>query len=140
MKKVSVYVSDDGTRFNTEKECRLYEELCGKVKAVMSELRPRNIDYNIAVQQDKSAVANAYVKFMNLCADTLPSYSGIFDQCSRGERHPSHASRILSDLYTQYPILSKTNFRFDCIDTETGVEYEQPYFTAHPQEFKGKIL
>lgn len=140
MKKLIIYVADDGTRFDNEENCRRYEHICRKINLIMQDLRPRNNEYNLAVWQDITIVKNAYKNFMSICADILPDFAKTFEKCASGARHQSQASYIISDFWQDFPILDNVNYRFECIDMNTGVEYEQPYFAAHPKEFKGKII
>lgn len=43
----------------------------------------------------------------------MPYYEKYFKQCITGERHISHASRVIDDC--EYPKLREAFFRLDCI-------------------------
>ena len=75
---------------------------------------------------------------MDLCSKMIPSYKHIFDDTANDNAHPSHAERILSD--SGYECLCHTNYRFRCMNMNSGIEYEQPYYATHEDEWKGKIL
>ena len=60
------------------------------------------------------------------------------DEIADGSRHQSHIGYIFDDM-PQYPILNHTFFRFECINMESGIEYCQPYYKEHENEFKGVI-
>lgn len=140
MKEIIIYEANDGTRFDDKGKCKDYEDICDKVADVMSVMKARDDVYDIAVRQEKGNVHKAFFRFMELCGDVFTTYRDLFNQCAIGSRHISHAGRILNDLYKDCPILDRTMYRFLCIDWNSGIEYPQPYYTYHQEEFEGKIL
>ena len=141
MKEIVVYEAKDGKRFDKESDCYDYEIVIYCAEQIMETLKPRTpIDYNHAVQQDLQEVRSAFNKFMLLCARVIPLFARHFEEVADGTRHPSHAWRILSDYSYDYPVLHKVWSRFECISQTSGIEYEQPYYTQHENEFKGEII
>lgn len=136
-----VYLSDyDGVRFDNQEDCEKYEKIVERVLNAIKRISPEGIktDYNQAIRHNMEDVKKAYKSFMEICADDIPEYKNIFLECAKGLRHPSHASRIINDCGDS--ILWKTDYKFSCINKETGIEYEQPYYATHTEEFTGKII
>ena len=140
MKEITTYIADDGSRFDCKRECADYENLCSRVDNIMSALRPRDDSGRTAVRQDTMIVKQTYTELMKLCSEVMPRHERIFNECAAGTRHRSHAGRIISDYWNEYRCLAAADYRFDCIDWETGIEYEQPYYTSNPHYFKGEIV
>lgn len=135
IKGVTIYETTDGCRFNTEKEAKKYESLYEKCENIMGQLRPRVDDS--AVQQDVKLVKKVFNEFMDLCAETIPTYKKTFIGVKEGNIHPSWAQRIISDYGIK--CLSETLYRFNCTNMVSGIEYEQPYFVEHESEWKGDV-
>ena len=136
MKTITVY-EVDGKRFDREEDARAYEHLCQRVSKAMSVLKPRTkeVEDGLAyIEHDKEAVKIAFAQFMGICADVIPDWKEWFEQVAKGERHISHAGRIIGDVAYKYPILSDVFFRFNCINFEHGYEFQQPYYATHIDE------
>ena len=141
MKKITIYESNDGTRFDNKADCKYYESICKNINNVTSRLRPNNDVSNlVAIRQDSDIVREVTQDFFLICAEVIPSFKDLFMQVANNERHISHAGRILSDYINDFPILYKTYYRIECISQISGVEYEQPYFANHEIEFDGVII
>lgn len=135
-----IYVALDGTRFDIKNKCLEYENIINDISKIVSNLRDNDeVNSNTAVQQDIEIVKKSWKQFLSVCANAIPEWKDWFYQCAEGVRHESHIGRLLDDYSSEFPILYGTYFRFQCIDT-SGVEYEQPYFSLHPNEFNGKII
>lgn len=134
VKKVEVWEAQDGKRFDEHIDAAYYDSIIDWCSEVMSELRPH--EEGGAVQQDVEEVKKAYAEFMDLCAEVLPKNKDWFQGVKEGRRHPSHVQYLLADYSTDYPILWKTLFRFDCINMTSGIEYYQPYYVEHEDEWK----
>ena len=131
------YVTDDGSEFDTYKKAQEYEKLYEKCKMIMSQLNEEPTE-KYAIQHDIVIIKKAYEDFMNLCGKIIPSYKYVFDDTANGKAHPSYASRIISDF--DYECLCHADYRFRCMNMNSGIEYEQPYYVTHENEWKGKIL
>lgn len=141
MKEVIIYEAYDGTEFRDKNMCMEYDSYIEKANEIMSQLRVRKSDSNYAVRQDVSVVKKAMKQFFDEVAKPLldsETLSTIMDEIADGSRHPSHIAYIFNEM-TQYPILNHTFFRFECINMESGIEYCQPYYIKHENEFKGVI-
>lgn len=136
IKKVTIYETTDGCRFNTEKEAEKYESLYEKCEIIMGQLRPRVDDG--AVQQDAKLVKKALSEFMDLCIETLSPYKNTFIGVKEGSTHPSWAGRIISDYGIK--CLCEAFYRFQCTNMVSGIEYEQPYFVEHESEWDKEII
>lgn len=134
VKKVEVWEAQDGKRFDDIASADYYDSLIDWRNEVMSKLRPHVDDG--AVQQDVEEVKKAFGEFMDLCAHVIPDYEEWFQGVKEGKRHLSHVQYLLADNSTEYPFLWKTWFRFDCINMTSGIEYGQPYYVEHEDEWK----
>lgn len=141
MEKITIYIAVDGTRFDSKEDCKYYESICKNVSNIMARLRPNeDVSSRIAIKQDVDVVREVKQDFFLICAEAIPSFSQWFKEVADGTRHISHAGRILSDYSKDFPILSATYFRLECISETSCIEYEQPYFANHEIEFKGVII
>ena len=140
MERLIIYKAKDGTRFNVKKDCLEYEKLIDRVNKVICKLRPHEgAGTMVAIQQNINTLRDCFKTFLvDICAPLLPDYAHLFFICAEGKAHKSWPSRILADSH--YPVLYHTIWRFECIDMETGIEYEQPYFAYNPKEFKGTVI
>ena len=128
----------NGKRFDDPQEALAYEKLCEKIESIMSRLagRKKEIESGLAYNKhDVEILKQCFKDFCEVCANTIPSFEKWFIQVGNGERHISHIGRILSDYSSDYPILQKTLFRFECISFENGYEFQQPYYVTHQEEF-----
>lgn len=134
MKTITVY-EVEGKRFDREEDAQAYEHLYQRVRKVMSLLKPRTQEVEdclVYLEHGKEELNTALKLLMGICGEVIPSWKEWFDQVAKGERHISHAGRIISEC--DYPIIRNEFFRFMCIDFETGYEFQQPYFASHPEE------
>jgi hypothetical protein len=134
MKTITVYEAE-GKRFDREEDARAYEHLSQRVSKVMSALKPRTeeVEEGLAyVEHDKEELNIVLSLLMGICGEVIPSYKKWFDQVAKGQRHISHAGRIISEC--DYPVIRNAFFRFMCTDFVTGYEFQQPYFAAHTEE------
>lgn len=139
MRKITKYAASDGKEFNTAQECEKYESIISRVVEINNLRDNSEVSYcKVAIRQDKEIVKQFKHDFYILCTEVIPDYKRIFTEVANGIRHQSHASRILSDNGENYRILAEVAFRLDCIG-EYGIEYDQPYFAIHEDEFEGEI-
>lgn len=137
MKTIIIY-EVKGKRFYDQIEAKKYEKLYEEVESIMSRLavRTKEIENGLGyIKHDLQNLKQCFEKFCEVCAKTIPRYKEWFVQTARGERNISHIGRILSDYGSDYPILRKTLFRFECISFENGYEFQQRYYVTHQDEF-----
>lgn len=141
MKVITIYAADDGTRFDSAKECEKYEVVMNSVNNIMGQLRNNNaLEYDCAIQQDRQTVKSCFNDFLELCEKTIATEAKVFRECREGKRHISHAEYVISTYSSDYPCLHRAMYRFECINEASGIEYEQPYFAKKEPQFKGRVL
>lgn len=139
MKEVTKYIALDGTKFNTAEDCKEYESIINRVIEINNLRDNGEVSYcKVAIRQDKEAVKKFKYDFYMLCAEIIPECKSLFTEVAVGNRHQSRASHVLSCSSREYPILNEISYRLDCIG-ESGIEYDQPYFALHEDEFRGEI-
>lgn len=140
-----IYVANDGTEFHSKEKCIIYEKLVNRVNDIMANFRPSKNEkgQNITVQQNAEMVKEAYKKFIEVCADVMSKhYCGdVFEKVKTGSEyvHPSHLQYYLGEYSNDYPILWRTYCRFENINFNSGIEYTQPYYVNHENEYKWEI-
>lgn len=145
MKEIIVFVSDDGKEFYSKEKCEEYEKLVNRVNDIMANFRPNKNEkgQNIAVKQNTEMVKEAYHKFIGVCADVMSKHScgNVFKNAKTGNEyvHPSHLQYYLSEYSNDYPILWTTYCRFENINFNSEIEYTQPYYARHEDEYKLEI-
>ena len=128
----------NGKRFDDPIEAKKYEKLCEEIEEIMGWLRARTKDIEDGCNYNRhhiDVVKMSFKSFCLLCSKVIPLYKDWFIQTANGDRHISHIARILGDYSSDYPILNKTLFRFECISFENGYEFQQPYYVTHQEEF-----
>ena len=143
IKAITVYECEDGKRFDSAEDAKKYGMLLNECNAINNMLgvskEPKFQE--CAVQLEKQTVDFCYEKFIELCNRVV-----IFTKYSTKEhkrfqdieKHFIH--RILSDYHEMYPCLDNLAGRFQCISTTTYIEYDQPYFAKHEDEFEGEVI
>ena len=136
IKEKIYYVTDDGSEFKTYEQAQKYEDLYARCESIMGQLRPHEIDG--AVMQDTFKIRKAYIELMELCAETIPQFDWVFKYAAEnGIKNASHANRVINDFH--YKCLCHAFFRFECTNFTSGIEYEQPYYVDHEDEWKKVI-
>jgi hypothetical protein len=136
IKEIIHYVTDDGSEFDNYKDAQEYETVYQRCEEIMSQLNPY-VDGKV-IRQDIETVKKAYKEFMGLCGEIIPQHKWVFDGVINGTIHQSHAERVLSDYDIE--CLCRAVYRFMCTNMDSGIEYEQPYYVNHQNEWKGEIL
>lgn len=133
MKKITIYQCEDGTRFDEENEALEYESYAARAKEIESRLVSigRELEYDEYIQQDPVVVKKAKYDFLTLVAERLPIWKDRAIECRDGLRHISHIQRVIDDYGIKW--MQNLDFRLACID-ESGREFQQTYFTLHPEE------
>lgn len=131
MKQITIYQASDGHRFDDERSCRDYEQLCERVKAAMAPMGPTpKLDgdhFHLHSPQDYIAAKTAIVE---ICREIWPT-ERIF-QYEPMMIHPhSYAGRFLDDCASR-PIRDAW-YRFEKTNERTFREFEQPYYALQEQ-------
>lgn len=140
IERITVFQTSDGKRFDDPREAENYEYIYQRCQEIMGKLRPAT-DFNEwqAVRQNIYAVKSAFLDLMELCCDVLYKHKRVFIGVANGKYHRSHAEHILSDFSKDYPCLQKTFYRFECISLTSGIEYNQPYYATHEDEWQHPV-
>lgn len=134
IKQVVIYESN-GVKFDDLESAKSYDDLCKDIESIMSKMKPRTEDIEELLdygKQDVKTVRICIKNFCFLCAKIFADYEKTFNEVANGVRHISHIGRIIYD--SKYKVLHGAYFRFECINMETGYEFQQPYFTNHMEE------
>ena len=138
IRTVVVYQCEDGTRFNRISDAQKYDKYYNKLHFVEESLlgkRSDDVEEGLASMEHPVEKVVAYRKeICRLAGEYIPVYKKMFSECGEGIRHISHAERIVSDSDNQ--MLNVAFYRLSCINQETGVEYQQPFFANHPEKWE----
>lgn len=134
MKEVVIYECSDGKRFDKKLDAKIYECILGTVENIMAPLGQKPESYN-AIKHKKEIVEIALSQLMELCGVTITSFKASFEKttinCIR-----NISARVLSDYSDSFPCLWRAYERFTCISPTSFIEYDQPYWAAHEEEFE----
>ncbi len=133
MKPITVFVADDGTRFNTADAAIAHERLCVRCREIEALLGPHPTDSGERIKHPRLAAYREAV--VTLCCELFPRES-VFTHPAAAIHPFSYAARFLSDAAPS-PV-SHLWYRLMCVGDD-GYEYEQPFFALHPDEFKAQI-
>lgn len=142
MKTKVIYIAADGKRFDSEEQCARYEILLGHVGKAMSNLfyNKEEIHKGNAFKHNLKDIETSFKEVLDICALTIKNYSRVFLGVKNGIWQFSHALAIISDYSQDYPCLSNALYRFSCMNFTSGIEYEQPYYAKHEEDFKGRVI
>lgn len=127
MTEKTVFIAEDGSRFDDRARCEAYESNCRQINSIMEplqEVEVRGARYYQHHPSTAKAVANALTQFaVNL----------IIPERKDEEWSPyGLIGRFVDD--SSNSCLRRAFGRICRIDIETGREYEQPYYRLHPNE------
>ena len=141
MKEITIYECEDGSRFDDKKKAAIYDEVLEKTKKIMAPIGDAVTEMYSAKQRNKAAVEMAVLEFMHLCALCIPDWKETFEKVDNLEDAQRYiVGRVLSDYRNEWECLDKAFFRFSCISDVSYIEYEQPYWTTHEQEYQEKLI
>ena len=133
-----VYQCDDGTRFNRILDAQKYDKYYNKLHFVEESLlgeRPDDVDKGrTSIEHSVEDVIEYRKEICRIAGEYIPEYEKMLNECGEGTRDISHAERIVSDYNVQ--MLSAAFFRLSCINKETGIEYQQPFYAIHPEKWE----
>lgn len=128
MRAITVYEATDGTRWDSNTDCITRDTIDAAVRDIEATI-PR-VPARGRVVADIAAMQAAKIRTVQLCRELWPN-EAVFKHPPL-EIHPqSYAGRFLSEVGGP---LNRLWFVFSCWDGKWV--YEQPYYAAHPSEFK----
>jgi hypothetical protein len=143
MKTLTVYVTEDGRRFDDPNRAEKYEALFSKVNGEIRTILPEKYDttkfangYGY-IQLSARAYDDFLAVYLDLVKELFPND---FVTHKVREYHTGFIGRILSDCssnpfsnlaYSMYQTLI-------CCDTKTLRLYGQPYFAQNPENLEGR--
>jgi hypothetical protein len=133
MKEMTIFVADDGTRFDTAKAAIDYERLCVRCRELEAMLGPHPQDSGERIKHPRLAAYRKAV--IALCRELFPR-EPIFQHDAATIHHFSYAGRFLSEQAPR-PV-NHLWHRLMCVGDD-GYEYEQPFFALHPDEFVKQV-
>lgn len=134
IKEITIYEVND-VRFDKLNDAAKYEVLCDEIERIMSRLKPRTKEIEDGLgygKQNINVLKSCINDYCVVCAKLFPLYKEMFIEVANEDRHISHMGRIIYD--SLYKVLKDAYFRFECIDRETGYEFQQPYYANHINE------
>lgn len=140
MKTQTIYIAEDGTRFDDSEKCLLYEDQCRNIEQAMSGLKPipKDGSLNFAngggyIQQSKSSALKAYKALLEVAEDVVGKV--IVEKTKyEGEFLPrSIIGRFIDD--SKHRSLYAAWIRLMNLDTQWR-EWGQGYYAANPKEGK----
>jgi hypothetical protein len=139
MKTITMYEASSGARFNTAEQCREHENLIVALDEAMLPLGPeRKIDSEQYFQHDKELALQAKRNVMAIVRGLFGIEEYPAMAANSDEIHPRCIiGRVIDD--SGPPPLNRAWGRLSRINWENFREYEQPYFTAHPDEATQQI-
>lgn len=141
MKEITIYECEDGSRFDNRKEAAKYDKVFETINEIMKPLGEPVTESYSAKQRDKDAVETAVKDFMQLCAWCIPDWKETFEKVDDLEDAQRYiVGRVLSDYRNEWECLAKAFFRLSCISLNSYIEYEQPYWTSHEDEYQEELL
>ena len=133
MKEITIYECEDGSRFDIKGKAERYDEVLEKIKRIMAPIGEPVTESYSAKQRAKD--------FMQLCAWCIPDWSDTFGKVNELEAIQRYiVGRVLSDYSNDWKCLWEAYFRLSCISPTSYIEYEQPYWTSHEDEYQEELL
>lgn len=137
MKKIVIYQCEDGTRFDEEIDAARYEDMSERLSMVerlyLGVRDEKKMYAKEPLRHDLSNVMSFKENILKAAAEYIPKYKKLLLECASGSLHISHAQRIIGDYNLK--MFDEAFFRLNCIDMNTGIEYTQPYYASHPEEW-----
>ena len=129
----------NGRRFDKYDEAVAYDVLCDEINTIMRPLQERNEEVKngeLCITQNKDILNTAFRKFVELCDRFFEGkYTADFNLLiEKGRPGDTLAYYIISN-YGYNHIITDTYYRFQCINFDSGREYQQPYYVNHEEGF-----
>lgn len=140
IREVIVY-DVDGKKFDKKSDAEeyfvLYKDVC-KIASVLGKEIENDKSFK---KHNISEVKKSFKEFCLLCEKIFPTYKDSFHLLYDKGYYDSGSicCRIIYDSCYDYPILSKVFYRYSCINFTSGIEYLQPYYAEHPEDFFIKV-
>lgn len=150
MKELTVYVAEDGARFDTRDSCGAHDLLVSRCRDIEAQLRPTPKDDHLEFANGGGYVQQLDAAYTKVKDELLMLYSEHCDYSHSTMRHIDEARRRpcgeagfsmiprLFDSGDTRPI-DRIWHRLVCIDSRCR-EWGQPYFATHPNEGKQREI
>ena len=138
IKEVTIYECSDGKRFDDKADAEKYNRILCEVNDIMAPLGEKPDDYH-SITHQKEVVEKTLAHLMKLCADTITDFDMSFKETTINDCYGCLTGRVLSDCSGDYPCLYKAYHRFMCINPTSFIEYDQPYWAKHEEEYNKTI-
>jgi hypothetical protein len=136
MKTSTIYIADDGSRFDKEIDCLAYELMCKEIEIIMRPLGVRNSSTVFANGGGYYQHESPHLVKIELAKYLLKKQPDLkaAEQIVAGENVDMSCIR----RFTEYMgnCINQATFRLSCINYTSGREYGQPYFASHESECK----
>ena len=136
MKILTIYQSEDGTRFDTEIKCMEYESMCKQVAEIMDKLHPRPEDVyfcNGSGYIQHTDPKDVQVEFCKYLLTKDPELKAA-EQIVKGE--DVDISWIGRVCHVSGKCIDSAIFRLSCINYTSKREYGQPFFVRNESNCK----
>jgi hypothetical protein len=139
MKELTIYVANDGTRFDKESDCLEYEKHCRIVYGLLYPLEdtPKDDGCSFAnghgyVQQEENVVKRVLNEVLEASLEVC-DYKGTQQKLKGEDVHLSWIARMLSERGPMCRPYYEAVMRFMNIDAQSR-EWGQSYYALHPGE------
>lgn len=138
--QVTMYIAEDGGRFFKKEDCEEYEMICERANEILKDLKPNdNVDDHTAIRQDREKVAEAWRKLYEVAQEYFPYHKELIEKVENGESHHSWLGRMLDDCDDERKFY-RAYCRLSNIAKNSCIEYDQPYYADHENEFDGEVI
>lgn len=138
IKEITTY-EVNGRRFDKYDEAVAYDVLCDEINTIMCPLQERNEEVKngeLCITQDVEIVRTAFKKFIELCDRVFEGkYTDKFNVLIEKGRPGATSADYLISNYDYCHIITDTYYRFQCINFDSGREYQQPFYVNHEEDF-----
>jgi hypothetical protein len=134
MKASTIYIADDGSRFDKEIDCLAYELMGKEIEIIMRPLGVRDASTEFANGGGYYQHQNPHLVKIELAKYILKKQPDLkaAAQIVAGENVDMSWIRRFTEHMGNY--MNVATFRLSCINYTSGREYGQPYFAAHESE------
>jgi hypothetical protein len=134
MKALTIYIADDGSRFDKEIDCLAYELMGKEIEIIMRPLGARNDSCEFANGGGYYQHESPHLVKIELAKYLLKKQPDLkaAAQIVAGENIDMSWIRRFTDHMGNY--MNKATFRLSCINYTSAREYGQPYYASHESE------
>lgn len=145
MKKLTVYESADGNRFNTEEDCLAYEKFADLVDEteLMFGVRPDDINFTNGdgyIRHTEDGYIAYRVKILGLVFAHISTHKWVQQAIDDPEMNISYVNRLVSDGHgAGTDKITHSLLRLMCIGPNRR-EWGQPFYALNPDQGKNVCL